>query len=126
MTPEILEWINKAEGDWATMMREVAVEVDVNFDAVCFHAQQCAEKYLKARLIMSDIGFRRSHDLLYLLDLVISIEPQWQFLHDSLYKLTTFAVATRYPGLDSTREQALLSVEHLRVVRTTIRPIVNA
>ena len=47
MMPEILEWINKAEGDWSMVSREAAVTVDPNFNAVCFHAQQCAEKYLK-------------------------------------------------------------------------------
>lgn len=122
MTPEILEWVDKAEGDWVVVLREAAVTVDPNFDAVCFHAQQCAEKYLKARLVMSGVSFRKSHDLLYLLELVLKIEPSWKFLHDSLFKLTTFAVAIRYPGLDASREQSDLSVEHCRAVRKTIRP----
>src|SRR5437016_2708330 len=82
MTPEIWEWINKAEGDWATVLREAAVTIDPNPDAICFHAQQCAEKYLKARLVLAGIAFRKSHDLLYLLELVIKVEPTWQYLHD--------------------------------------------
>ena len=121
MKPEILVWINKAEGDWETTLREAAVTVSPNLDAVCFHAQQCAEKYLKAKLVLSDVSFRYSHDLLYLLELVLPIEPGWQFLHDSLFELTTFSVASRYPGLDATPEQAARSVEHCRVVRQTIR-----
>ncbi len=44
MKPETLEWINKAEADWRTMLRESEVSVAPSFDAVCFHAQQC-EKY---------------------------------------------------------------------------------
>ena len=126
MTTEISDWIDKAEGDWATMLREAAVEVDANFDAVCFHAQQCGEKYLKARLTLANIPFRKTHDLLYLHNLVVTIEPEWTFLHDSLFTLTAFAVAIRYPGLDSTKEQALISVEHCRVVRKTLRPVVIA
>lgn len=121
MKSEILEWIDKAEADWETTQREVAVTVNPNFDAVCFHAQQCAEKYLKARLILSDTSFRKSHDLLYLLELVVLVEPGWQFLHDSLFELTTFAVTIRYPGLDATAEQAERSVEHCRVVRQIVR-----
>ncbi len=124
MKLEILEWVGKAEGDWTTVLRESRVTDSPNFEAVCFHAQQCAEKYLKARLVMDGVGFRNSHDLLYLLELVLTIEPTWKFLHDSLFKLTTFAVAIRYPGLDASREQSELSVEHCRVVRKTIRPIV--
>jgi HEPN domain-containing protein len=44
------EWIDKAEGDFATAQREIEVQQMPNYDAVCFHAQQCAEKYLKACL----------------------------------------------------------------------------
>ena len=43
------EWVTKAEGDLGTAARELAVDNDPNYDAVCFQAQQCAEKYLKAR-----------------------------------------------------------------------------
>lgn len=45
MKTETEEWIEKAEGDWAVMNREHKVTDNPNYDAVCFHAQQCAEKY---------------------------------------------------------------------------------
>ncbi len=48
------EWIDKAEGDFATASREIRVRKSPNYDAVCFHAQQCAEKYLKALLQESE------------------------------------------------------------------------
>jgi len=51
MKAETTEWVQKAEGDINTAQREFAVQEEPNHDAVCFHAQQCAEKYLKARLI---------------------------------------------------------------------------
>ncbi len=44
------EWVDKAEGDWATLLRESRARKNPNYDAACFHAQQSAEKYLKARL----------------------------------------------------------------------------
>ena len=50
MTPLTKEWVRKDEGDFATAERELAVTSAPNYDAVCFHAQQCIEKYLKARL----------------------------------------------------------------------------
>ena len=34
----------------------------------CFHAQQCAEKYLKAILISRQVAFSKTHDLLLLND----------------------------------------------------------
>jgi HEPN domain-containing protein len=48
MKPLTSEWVEKAEGDFATAGREIRVRKTPNFDAVCFHAHQCAEKYLKA------------------------------------------------------------------------------
>jgi HEPN domain-containing protein len=50
MNPLTIEWINKAEGDYATANREFRVRKTANYDAVCFHAQQCVEKYMKACL----------------------------------------------------------------------------
>jgi len=63
MTPIASEWIGKAEGDFATAKRELAATDNPNYDAVCFHAQQCAEKYLKAFLQEANITFPKTHDL---------------------------------------------------------------
>ena len=41
------EWVEKAEGDFATAGRKLRARRYPNYDAVCFHAQQVAEKYLK-------------------------------------------------------------------------------
>ena len=46
MKPATQEWIEKAEGDYRTALRERRVRRHPNHDAVCFHAQQCIEKYL--------------------------------------------------------------------------------
>lgn len=50
MNPATAEWVSKAEGDFLTAGRELRARKSPNYDAVCFHAQQCAEKYLKAVL----------------------------------------------------------------------------
>jgi HEPN domain-containing protein len=115
------EWIEKAEGDWATMMRESLVTEKPNFDAVCFHAQQCAEKYLKARLIDAEVDFRRTHDLLNLLGSLNAVEPSWGDFEEVIGELTTFAVAYRYPGFSATKEQAAKSIENCTLVRELVR-----
>jgi hypothetical protein len=43
MKPLSNEWVDKSEGDFATANREVRVRKAPNYDAGCFHAQQCAE-----------------------------------------------------------------------------------
>jgi HEPN domain-containing protein len=66
MNPLTSEWIDKAEGDFATAQRELAARKSPNYDAVCFHSQQCAEKYMKAALQERDISIPRIHSLLEL------------------------------------------------------------
>jgi HEPN domain-containing protein len=60
MKPLTREWADKAEGDFAAASREIRVRKSPNYDAVCFHARQCAEKYLKAVLQESEIPFGKT------------------------------------------------------------------
>jgi HEPN domain-containing protein len=92
-----------------------------NYDAAVFHAQQCAEKYLKARLEEAAIGFTRTHDLLILQQLVLVGEPNWQVLQTPLAFLNPFAVAYRYPGIIATRADAKDAITYCREVRRVIR-----
>lgn len=57
MKPLTLEWVEKAEKDWNSLQREIRARKNPNYDAACFFAQQCTEKYLKARLVEADIFF---------------------------------------------------------------------
>jgi len=77
MKPITQEWVNKAEGDFGTAQRENLVQEMPNYDAVCFHSQQCTEKYLKARLQEENIAFGKTHDLSRLLDLpkIMGLKP---------------------------------------------------
>ena len=56
----------KAVGDYCTAERELHPTGTPNFDAVCFHAEQCAEKLIKALLIHLGVTPPRSHDLVAL------------------------------------------------------------
>jgi HEPN domain-containing protein len=56
MNPLTAEWIAKASADLATAGREMRARKDTNYDAVCFHAQQCVEKLLKAALDLTPIN----------------------------------------------------------------------
>ncbi len=115
------EWIDKAEGDFSTMMRESRVRKNPNYDAVCFHAQQCVEKYLKARLCEAGISFGKIHDLVALLDKVISIEPLWESFRETLAYISGYAVSFRYPGEMADHEAAIDSSQRCRVFRDSAR-----
>ena len=98
MKPLTSEWIEKAEGDFATANREIRVRKSPNFDAVCFHAQQCAEKCLKALLQEADLPFGKTHHLISLLDLLLSASPSWELFRPHLQNLNAYSVSIRYPG----------------------------
>lgn len=121
MKPLTSEWVAKAEGDFATAMREVRARKDPNYDAACFHAQQCVEKYFKARLQEAGCLFGRTHNLSALLDSLLPIEPSWEALRPDLRTLTVFAVGVRYPGESADNMMAREAVKLCRDVRRHVR-----
>ena len=91
------EWISKAENDLKTSSYLLKMSKDCPLDAVCFHAQQCVEKYIKAFLVIKSIDFPKTHDIERLVSMLpgniwlkLSIEEQ--------RRLTDYATVTRYPG----------------------------
>ena len=115
------EWVSKAEGDLRTAERELAAGQDPNYDAVCFHAQQCVEKYLKACLNERDVVFEKSHNLLYLLDLVVPFAPQFDDMRVALNLVGNYAIAYRYPGESADRDTADTALAIARDCSTKLR-----
>jgi len=125
MKPLTREWIEKAEGDWSTARRELRVRKSPNFDAVCFHAQQCAEKYLKALLQERAAAIPRTHNLEALAKPLLTTSPALAALAASLRTLGAYAVETRYPGRSSDRAMAREAFGHCEVIRTGVRKILK-
>jgi HEPN domain-containing protein len=121
MLPITNEWVEKAEADWATAERELRVCERANYDGVCFHAQQCAEKYLKAYLAEATIRFPHTHNLVALLTLASPMEPSWTSLDADLRGLNLYAVVVRYPGMSATFDEAHDAVESCRRIRRQAR-----
>jgi HEPN domain-containing protein len=121
MKPTTAEWVAKAEGDFAVMERENQVEEYPSYDAVCFHAQQCAEKYLKAQLCEADVVFGKIHDLVALLDQVLDHEPAWEKFREDLAYLSDFAVSFRYPGETADKSSASEAQSRCRAFRWAAR-----
>lgn len=121
MKPITDEWIAKAEGDFAMMERECQVQENPNYDGICFHAQQCAEKYLKARLCEAGITFNKIHDLTALLEQALAIEPAWETFREDLAYLSDFAITFRYPGESADEESALDARQRCRLFRNAAR-----
>lgn len=121
MNPPTREWIDKAEADFQTVQRELRARKLPNLDGACFHAQQCVEKYLKARLQEANITFPKTHDLTQLLNLIAPVEPLWEALRPGLNRLNVFAVQFRYPGRSADRAIAKEACHICREIRGIIR-----
>jgi HEPN domain-containing protein len=106
MNEVIKEWIAKSEGDFQTAERELSVTINPNYDAVCFHAQQCIEKLMNALVIARDIVPPKTHDLAELYRVLSSSGSPWDVSMEDLHFLTRAAVEFRYPGESADREEA--------------------
>ena len=115
------EWTEKAEADYTTAIRELKAPDSPNFDAVCFHAQQCVEKLMKALLIHLGIVPPRSHDLTELERLLAPVCPQWSWPVQELRFLTRAAVDFRYPGESADIEEATEALDIATRLRERLR-----
>jgi HEPN domain-containing protein len=121
MNPLTAEWVAKAEGDYVCVQREWKARKNPNYDALCFHAQQCAEKYLKASLQETSRRIDRTHNLTALLDLAILDAPMLDTIRGALLQLTVYSIAFRYPGESATRENA----RSARILCDSVRKILR-
>ena len=120
MKPLSDEWIQKAEGDHKVSIDEWGI-TDPVLDAVCFHAQQCIEKYLKACLTEKDISFPKTHDLQRLADLLAPVWPGVNRHVHELALLSSAAIETRYPGMSADLKGAEDAVAAMKTLRVACR-----
>ncbi len=89
-------WIAKAENDLLNIRNNLSAE-ETPWDTVCFHAEQAAEKALKAFLVAKGETPPRSHDLVFLVSRCESHDAALGVLVPSCERLTYYGVHVRYP-----------------------------
>jgi len=117
-----LQWMEKAENDLLNAEHTLNLGESCPLDTVCFHAQQCAEKYLKAWLVFYSEEVPRTHDMIVLQQEteqagLKGIDSEW------LFPLNRYSVESRYPGNwePIERSEAEDAVDYARKVRSIIR-----
>lgn len=125
MTEAVREWIEKAEEDFHVAISLRRLRRYSTHNAVCFHAQQCVEKYFKAILEKQGVVVRKIHALPTLLDQCLEAHPLLDALHPDMVRLTVFAVEFRYPGESATIEDAKAAVAIMKRVRTELRGVLQ-
>ncbi len=118
----IERWLEKAENDLKTARVMLATDPPVT-DVVCFHAQQCAEKSLKAFLVFADIHVEKTHYLPRLVELCSGFDPAFRDQKDLAAELTDYAVAGRYPdeGTDITVAEAVAAKKNAEEIISFVR-----
>jgi HEPN domain-containing protein len=120
VSPEVLDWVRKAEMDLAAA-RRLAEGDQPLFDQTGFFCQQAAEKYLKAFLIASGQVPPRTHDVDVLVEMCATVDPSFEQLQPVVEGLTEFAVLFRYPEEWSDEAAAIQALAHAEQVRTLVR-----
>ena len=117
---ELKSWIANAEEDFSAAKALFRLRKPL-LSGTCFHAQQSAEKYLKALLILKDVDFPKTHDLPTLNTMCNEIGILTGLNLPQLIDLTEYAVRRRYPGNQPTREEADEAIEIAKSVRRFAR-----
>lgn len=91
------QWLEKAKVDINASEALLAADPPLLYPA-CFHAQQAAEKYLKALLTWHQIEFPKTHDIEQLLELVEPAIGEAISSINNSSELTPYGVDIRYPG----------------------------
>ena len=124
INPLTLERVRKAESDWVSIKRlQQPLTPDV-YDPICFHAQQCIEKYLKAWLQEANIRPPRTHELNVLLHLIVPAHPEWGAWQTDFADFQPHAVDVRYETF-ATAAQVEHAVRVCTEVRTAIRAVLQ-
>ncbi len=117
-------WAARAEEDYRLAQSALRRKRPLLYGA-CFHAQQCAEKYLKALLVFRGQDFPKTHDLVALSTLceqagiIVPIHP------DDLDQLSAYAVGIRYPGEEPALEEARIAVRIAGKIRRFARRLLG-
>jgi len=115
-----LSWVERAEEDYALARASLRQKKPLTYGA-CFHAQQCAEKYLKAMLVAGGHDFSKTHDLIVLHDECAQVGILLSMPEDQLASLSYYAVRVRYPGDDPTPDEAREALDIVKAVRRFAR-----
>ncbi|MGB7292904.1 MAG: HEPN domain-containing protein [Thermodesulfobacteriota bacterium] len=92
---------------------------DILFEDLCFDAEQAVEKALKSVCVQLGLEFRKTHSLVYLMDLIEGAGFSIPGIIKEADVLTRYAVAARYPGL----EEEVSEEEYLRALELARRVV---
>ncbi|MEW6490671.1 MAG: HEPN domain-containing protein [Thermodesulfobacteriota bacterium] len=124
--PEVLrkiqQWVTFADEDLRLARLALTLSSGLPYRLLAFHAQQCAEKYLKAYLVCAGVDFPYTHNIRRLRELC-EASAGWIGVLDAADDLSVFATTARYPGeaAEVSREEALRAIALAEQTRNVVR-----
>ncbi|MCL2411311.1 MAG: HEPN domain-containing protein [Treponema sp.] len=100
---DALEWVEIADNDFdsAVLLNEA---VRKHCEIICYHCAQAVEKYLKAYLVFKGVIPKKTHDLLFLVNLCNELNSDFESIITECSFLNKFANDIRYPHKYQTSE----------------------
>ena len=118
----VREWLQKAEEDYNAVVKLEPAETPC---VICFHCQQCIEKYLKAFLTACGEIPPPTHNLIRLNSTATEYEKSLDAIYDFLEELNPYSVAIRYPGMSVTSEDAERAIEIMNNLRLRLKDLID-
>lgn len=117
----VRQWLQHAEED-LLVARELMERDRLSYNPVGFHAQQAAEKFLKALLTRHGLAFPKTHSIRILLELALPVLPDLYERLQHAHALTPYGVEIRYPrgGSSLSREEGAEAVRLASDVRSEV------
>ncbi len=124
----IAKWLKKSANDLkSALILKTADQYPT--DSVCFHCQQSIEKSLKALLIFKSIEFKKTHDLIYLLN-ISGLEQELLNKYLNIFaEINYYSVSARYPdeiedpSEQESEEAYIVAVEIFELINKLIYPV---
>ena len=119
---KVKQWIVYADEDLRLARHAMKLRTSVPYRLIAYHAQQSAEKYIKAYLVYKRIDFPYTHRISLLLELC-GQAANWANTIEEAEKLSSYSVTARYPGGEKpvTKSEAIRAIEIAGKVRRTVR-----
>ncbi|MBU0713846.1 MAG: HEPN domain-containing protein [Verrucomicrobia bacterium] len=123
-TAILRSWVGKADDDFKMANHAFTMGADCPFTSLCFHVQQCVEKYIKTLLALHEVDFPMTYDIGRLIQL-LPVDIRLPLDVSTQELLANYAVAARYPGDDEpiSMAEARRALSVMRKVRKVVRSI---
>lgn len=122
ITRKVHQWLQYGDEDLSLAKHALTLKSSVPYRLIAYHAQQCAEKHLKAFLVFRREDFPFTHNLARLVEIAEGLREWPERLRDA-EELSPYAVTTRYPGEDEpvSEEEAQRAIAIAEQTRKIVR-----